>query len=85
MRNFILGISVSIAFIVGALASPHIVPTASAATNPTKWGYKCFREISVSTVESKANKAGAEGWELVAAATPGVNNAPMNWCFKQHG
>jgi hypothetical protein len=44
------------------------------------WSYLCFSGNSASEVMEKANRAGAQGWEMVSAA-PGNHGAI--WCFRQ--
>jgi hypothetical protein len=44
------------------------------------WSYLCFSGSSASEVMEKANRAGAQGWEMVSAA-PG--NHGSIWCFRQ--
>jgi len=55
--------------------SDPIVPPGT----PT-WSYLCFTSDSAKEVMEKANRAGAQGWEMVSAA-PGENGAI--WCFRQ--
>ena len=78
MRNLILGLSLSVAFIVGCLARPLIVPPVRAGTNPQKWEYKCFTENDPEDAEKKANLVGRHGWEM--AATMSYRTV---WCFKR--
>lgn len=44
------------------------------------WAYLCFSGSTSSEVMDKANRAGAQGWELVSAA-PGHGGSV--WCFRQ--
>jgi hypothetical protein len=82
MRNLILGLSLSVAFIVGCLAGPVVQPTLApslrAAPGTVKWEYHCvgFRQASGNEIARELNKAGALGWEL--AVTDRVN-----WCLKR--
>lgn len=88
MRNLILGLSLSVAFIVGCLVRPLVVPPVRAGTNPPKWEYKCFRETGESKVEAKSNKLGAAGFEMTGSAG-GVGGEGWGssqwyvWCFKR--
>ncbi len=81
MRNLILGLFLSVAFVVGCLVRPVVVPPVRAGTNPPKWEYKCFRENNDGSLEAKANRLGKAGFELSATARHGDGfNA---WCFKR--
>ncbi len=86
MRGFLVGISVSVAFIAGALFAGvfngHLVSTASAAPKAGReWGYLCIQEGNVDQVAYKANAAGARGWEMVSASQSETGE-PI-WCFRQ--
>jgi hypothetical protein len=84
MRGFLLGVSISIAFVVGCVAgsSEFVVPRAEAAhVTEQRWAYFCFGADSVDDVHFKANAAGMRGWEMVAAAT-NSDGTPI-WCFRQ--
>jgi len=61
---------------VGGASSQFVVPPAT-AQNVQRWDYLCMpaeREVT-----AMAKKAGAEGWEMVAAGTRD-NHV---WCFKR--
>lgn len=74
MRDFVLGLSVSFAFIVGCLvggaSSKTTVPEAAAEPDegeaPTRYEYKCTNEKTLGPEEfaTRLNREGAEGWEL---------------------
>ena len=66
MRNLILGLALSVAFIVGCVAGPALLPRTSAAPAPgtPKWEYKCFDDYTAKDVEPKANVLGRQGWEM---------------------
>ncbi len=83
MRNLILGLSLSVAFIVGCLVRPLVVPPVRAGTNPAKWEYKCFDEDETVKIEAKANRLGRAGFELVTAHGRGTVDAYDSWCFKR--
>jgi hypothetical protein len=74
------------AFIVGCVTSqvvaPLLVPAVRAGTTPPRWEYLCIDISHAKTVETWANKAGAEGWELTAASGRGDSARPV-WCFKR--
>jgi len=79
MRSFFLGLSISVAFVAGCVASQFIVPPARAGTNPMRWEYACPIDTSPAWNDSSialANRMGAEGWELVTAASKAL-------CFKR--
>lgn len=85
MRGFFVGVSLSVAFIAGALfgglLEGRVVSTASAAPSTGRaWAYFCFEEANVDQVAYKANAAGARGWEMVSATTGGSGEAI--WCFR---
>ena len=86
MRGFSLGLSLSIAFILGCVSAPLIVPPLSAqqvAQGVQRWEYAC-RPTSMETMPAidlavtQFNTLGAEGWELVFAAPRSVVA-----CFKR--
>jgi hypothetical protein len=85
MRGFLIGVSISLAFIVGCVASStrYGVPKAeAAAVVEQRWSYFCFEAGSVEDVNFKANAAGMRGWEM-AASTNNAANDQMVWCFRQ--
>jgi len=84
MRGFLIGISVSLAFIVGCVAgsSRYGVPRAEAsAVVEQRWAYFCFEADTVDDVHYKANAAGLRGWELVTSSTNQAGQ--VIWCFRQ--
>ena len=84
MRGFLLGLSISVAFIAGCMAgaSDFIVPDVRAAhVQEQRWAYFCFNADSVDDVHFKANAAGMRGWEMVTAST-NSEGSPI-WCFRQ--
>jgi len=84
MRGFLIGLSISLAFIVGCAVSStrYGVPKAQAqAVVEQRWSYFCFEAASVDDVNFKANAAGMRGWELVASNT--ASSGQMVWCFRQ--
>lgn len=52
---------------VGGGASAFVVPKASAqqAAALTRWEYFCVDDVGYAKINGEANKAGAEGWEMV--------------------
>lgn len=83
-RGLILGLSVSVAFIVGCVAGATGSLAPSARALPVveqRWAYFCFERGDVDQINGMSNSAGLRGWEMVAAATPG-SGVPV-WCFRQ--
>lgn len=71
MKGFALGLSISLAFILGCVSAPLIVPRLSAQNPPntTRWEYHC-ENISggfgaLGNMREFLEEYGAEGWELV--------------------
>ena len=63
------------------------VPKANAQTHE-RWDYFCFQEPDAreGKVGAMLKTAGAEGWELAAAATPSWANGGQSnptWCMKR--
>lgn len=84
MRGFLLGLSLSLAFIVGCVTgqSRYGVPRAeAAAVVEQRWSYFCFEASTVDDVHFKANAAGLRGWEMVSSSTN--NDGQIIWCFRQ--
>jgi hypothetical protein len=75
-RTAMMGIGLALGLAIGCAAAPFVVPPARAGTNPQKWEYMCFQENERPVVAEKANKAGAEGWEMAL-------NEGAFWCFKR--
>jgi hypothetical protein len=74
----ILGAAATLARVSLARAEsrdPAIVPPGTAT-----WSYLCFSSSSAKDVMEKANRAGAQGWEMVSA---GPGNGGTIWCFRQ--
>ena len=79
MRNLILGLALSVAFIVGCLVRPLVVPPVRAGTSPAKWEYKCINARGTSGIEEKANQLGKAGFELAGGGGEGYGF----FCFKR--
>ena len=81
------GVGVGVVFLVGCAvggaAGRFVVPPASAqqAATGTRWEYFCFDETAASDVMAKANPAGLQGWDMVAAGTR--YGSALTWCFKR--
>jgi hypothetical protein len=85
MRGFILGASLSVVFIAGCVASPYVLPPAH-ANQPNqvgleRWQYYCFSDGNTASTQSKANRAGHEGWEM--AGQGNYDASESIWCFKR--
>lgn len=66
---------------VGGASSQWVVPKAN-AQNAQRWNYFCFETVAdLEEVNTKAKKAGAEGWELATSIS--FPDASMLWCFKR--
>ena len=80
MKGFALGLSLSIAFILGCAAAPLIVPRLSAqqqATGVQRWEYVCITQRRAAADIDELNRYGAAGWELA----PSRGN--IEFCFKR--
>jgi hypothetical protein len=86
------------AFIVGCVTSqvvaPLLVPPVRAGTNPARWEYLCAEVHDAKALQTWANGAGAQGWELAASAGAGwgygsgstltsAKEVNLIWCFKR--
>ncbi|MCX4239614.1 hypothetical protein [Paraliomyxa miuraensis] len=93
MRQFLLGLSFSVAFVLGCMTAQHVpslgVPTATAAHAGPRWEYTCTTwpstglnaEKNVQSLEQHLDQLGAEGWELASISTGGA----AFLCFKRPG
>ena len=85
MRGFLIGLSISLSFILGCVASStrYCLPKAeAAAVVEQRWSYFCVEAANVDDLNFKANAAGMRGWEMVASTTNAANDQ-MVWCFRQ--
>ncbi len=81
MRGFLLGMSLSLAFIVGCVTRPFVVPPAHAnQVGGQRWEHFCFETLDLDELNRRANQAGREGWEFV---TSGRVYRDQAWCFKR--
>lgn len=84
MRGFALGLSLSLAFIIGCLAGPHLTPSADAQTRPT------FRYVCMAGTADEARLSrmmdiqGRMGHELVAVGSGVGDGQYSQWCFRVH-
>lgn len=78
MKGFALGLSLSLAFILGCVSAPLIIPRLSAQNPPevTRWEYLCDSHFSGRGRAAFLEQSGGEGWELVA-----LNGAEL--CLKR--
>ncbi len=76
MKQFMLGLSISLAFIVGCVTATYAPELAAPAANATPSGgrYKCARKIEgtagtvkgyLEKLEASLNAEGTTGWRLV--------------------
>jgi hypothetical protein len=78
-KNTIVTVSLAlVAFVFGCVTEALVVPPVRANPNPnaTRWEYKCIANFN----DERADKLGAEGWELVTAMAG--NASWQQWCFK---
>lgn len=90
MRQFLLGLSISVAFILGCVTAQHVpelgMPTASAYEGQ-RWDYTCTewpapslkQDKTLRSLEGHLDELGASGWEL--APIPSGNATFL--CFKR--
>jgi len=82
MRGFALGLSLSVAFIIGCLAGPHLTVTAEAQTRQT-YRYVCVEgSRNMETLTRILNVQGGMGRELIAV--DGSDGGASQWCFRIH-
>jgi hypothetical protein len=84
MRGFLLGLSLSLSFIVGCAVSSTRYGLQKAQAEPVveqRWSYFCFAAGDADDVNFKSNAAGMRGWEMVASNTAPSGQAV--WCFRQ--
>ena len=68
------------------VASSYVIPPARAGTSPQRWEYNCVH--AETGITELANKFGAQGWEMTAAAGVGYGSGiaaehTMVWCIKR--
>ncbi|MBX3246042.1 MAG: hypothetical protein KF901_02540 [Myxococcales bacterium] len=78
MKGFALGLSISLAFILGCVSAPLIVARLSAQNPPhtPRWEYSCDSVRTIGSMRALLARVGPEGWELAA-----VDGALF--CFKR--
>ena len=95
MRNFVLGLSLSVAFVVGCMFGAsqreRVLPPARAASpTGTQWQYYCLD--GTKNIMSTFRKLGLDGWELVGGAGGAASGSAdilgadwrfALWCFKR--
>lgn len=89
MRQFLFGLSISLAFIAGSITSQvahPIIPPAYASVPVQRWEYNCKNEITRPWNRddmAKLDFMGRQGWELVQQLV-GVNGTNYDvFCFKR--
>jgi len=75
-RSAMMGIGLALGLAIGCAAAPFVVPPVRAGTNPQKWEYMCDQETDEDVLVEKANKAGAQGWEMT------ISNGAL-FCYKR--
>jgi len=86
MRGFALGVSLSLAFIVGCLAGPHLTTSASAQTAASpRYQYYCIGgRNSPADLTRTLNERASRGWELVTGAGMGDRyQERFVWCMRR--
>src|SRR4051812_7028462 len=94
MRQFLLGLTISLAFIVGSMSSQllsRVVPRAHAGGEMGRWIYRCeslspenpTKFMNAPDVVGKLNELGRQGWELVLEMPHPQNAFLIVFCFKQ--
>jgi len=85
MRGFALGLSLSVAFVIGCVSSQALQPrvTAQPPPGPTarRWTYVCESSVRLGRLQQWMNERGAEGYE--AAASAGADGARVVICMKR--
>ena len=66
MKGFALGLSLSVAFILGCVVAPFLVPRLS-AQHPTnvRWEHYCEHFARMGSLNEFVRERGQQGWELV--------------------
>lgn len=80
MRGLVIGLSVSVALIIGCATARFVVPPASAQTT-TRWRLHCVEAGNWEEGLAQGDALGAEGWEFVSVANAAGNDFLL--CFKQ--
>jgi len=84
VRGFALGLSLSLAFIIGCLAGPHLTPSADAQVRET-YRYTCIGGASnVERLTRLIDGQGRMGRELITVATRPNDMEGNQWCFRIH-
>lgn len=83
MKGFALGLSLSIAFILGCVSAPLVSPSVSAQQEPlreglTRWEYTCFDNPTGGPNVQRLNELGSQGWEMTPSRGRGAE-----FCFKR--
>ena len=84
MRGFALGLSLSVAFIIGCLAGPHLTSSVDAQARPA-FRYVCMEGTGDEARLSRMlDIQGRMGHELVAVGSGGADGGASQWCFLVH-
>jgi hypothetical protein len=87
LRGVVVGLVFLVGCAVGGATSHFAAPPASAqqTATRTRWEHLCFEDDSdAEDLATKADRAGAAGWELVGGAIQryGMRQRTL-WCFKR--
>ena len=74
------GASIACRIAAAAFAGTKQRPDPVVPPGTATWSYLCFAANSANEVMEKANRAGAQGWEMVSAAQ---GHQGAIWCFRQ--
>jgi hypothetical protein len=80
MRGFWLGLSLSVAFVLGCATARLVVPPANAQAT-ARWEHLCVEAGTLERATAKSNEVGAQGWEMSGAVN--YEDRHMVLCFKR--
>jgi hypothetical protein len=80
MRSVIIAFFVLGGFLGGLMLAEVGGVSADSPPKKSQWQYQCFQAEGVTQVTERANKMGAQGWEMVTSAG---TKAETLWCFKR--
>lgn len=84
MRGFALGLSLSLAFIIGCLAGPQLTPSADAQARES-YRYTCIEgSTNIERLTRLVDGQGRMGRELIAVAARSNVAEEIQWCFRIH-
>ena len=80
VSRVVFGVSMLAIGCAAGAASRFVVPPASAQQKANRWEYLCIEEWRGDRLQSKANAAGQEGWEIAVGVGEGSRAFV---CFKR--